>query len=311
MSKTKVLFLDDEERIVNSLRLIFAGKYQTFTATHARQAIALLLEHEIAVVVSDQRMPGVTGVEFLAEVKKISPASIRILLTGYADEQAISDSINKSEVFRYIQKPWKNEDLVAAIDKAALVYSQSASGVGIKLNIDLASLKTQLMVIAEDKTIQYNLRRLLKVDGLTHCQCHYAKDMTSALKILLSNPVGVVFADTEAGGAESAYLLKTLKKNYPQVITIAIRQELDPDQAIALINQGQIFRFIRKNASLRQWRFVLLSAIQQHTVLMENAQLLFRHQVEDDSQRVGDERRHENIATALKWFGRKLLGIKQ
>ncbi len=103
--KARILFVDDEKRVLNSMRGLFRRDYELFLTCEGSEAIKIAAENEIDVIVADQRMPGMTGVEVLAEMKKKSPRTVRILLTGYADPSAVEGSINIGEVFRFLSKP--------------------------------------------------------------------------------------------------------------------------------------------------------------------------------------------------------------
>lgn len=104
-AKGKVLFVDDEKRVLNSMRGLFRREYELFLTTDGAEAVKLVAEHDIDVIVADQRMPGLTGVQVLGKVREASPRTVRILLTGYADPEAIEGSINIGEVFRFLSKP--------------------------------------------------------------------------------------------------------------------------------------------------------------------------------------------------------------
>lgn len=103
--KARILFVDDEKRVLNSMRGLFRRDYELFLACEGSEAIRIAAENEIDVIVADQRMPGMTGVEVLAKMKENSPRTVRILLTGYADPSAVEGSINIGEVFRFLSKP--------------------------------------------------------------------------------------------------------------------------------------------------------------------------------------------------------------
>ncbi len=110
--KPKVLFVDDEPQILEALSQLFEADYEVYTALGGEAALAVLAQlPDLAVVVSDQRMPGIKGVEVLAAVRQRVPNATRILLTGFADADAVMDSVNMGEVFRYIKKPWKTSEL--------------------------------------------------------------------------------------------------------------------------------------------------------------------------------------------------------
>jgi len=122
MAKTRprLLIVDDEEAILETMTFTFEDDYEVFTSTSANEALALLDKHApIAVVISDQRMPEMTGVEFLARVFKRSPATQRIILTGFADMNAIIRAINDGHVYAYITKPWEPDHLKQIVRRAA------------------------------------------------------------------------------------------------------------------------------------------------------------------------------------------------
>jgi DNA-binding NtrC family response regulator len=103
--KARILFVDDEKRVLNAMRGLFRRQYELFLTTDGAEAIRIAAENQIDVVVADQRMPGLTGIEVLGKIKEISPRTVRILLTGYADPTAVEGSINIGEVFRFLSKP--------------------------------------------------------------------------------------------------------------------------------------------------------------------------------------------------------------
>ena len=117
-----VLFVDDEESILNTLiRLFRKEDYEIFTATSGMEGLKIAEENDISLIISDHRMPGMTGVDFLCQVKDIVPDAIRIMLTGYADLEASIAAINKGEVHRFLTKPWNDEVLLVTV-KQSLEY---------------------------------------------------------------------------------------------------------------------------------------------------------------------------------------------
>jgi FixJ family two-component response regulator len=125
MDDYTVLLVDDELNILNSLkRLLLDEDFRIMTATSGEQGLALLGGGERpAVIVSDQRMPGMEGSEFLARTREIAPDSIRIMLTGYSDIGAAVDAVNRGGISRYITKPWNDEDLKLTIRDAQKRYA--------------------------------------------------------------------------------------------------------------------------------------------------------------------------------------------
>ncbi|GAB3007624.1 hypothetical protein GCM10027051_04510 [Niabella terrae] len=127
MEQTKaynnILYLDDEVHNLNSFRAIFRRTYKIFTANTAEEARKILNENEIHLIITDQRMPQVTGIEFLESIIPQFPNIPRILLTGFTDINAVIDAINRGSVFKYVQKPWKEEELRETIDAALQIFS--------------------------------------------------------------------------------------------------------------------------------------------------------------------------------------------
>lgn len=121
-SKARILFVDDEKRVLNAMRGLFRRDYELYLTTEGAEAVRLAAEHDVDVIVADQRMPGMSGIEVLGSVKQQSPRTVRILLTGYADPSAVEGSINIGEVFRFLSKPCPpqtlKDTLALAIDAA-------------------------------------------------------------------------------------------------------------------------------------------------------------------------------------------------
>ncbi|WP_256004456.1 MULTISPECIES: response regulator [Pedobacter] len=118
-----VLYVDDEVHNLNSFKAGFRRLFNVFTAESAVEGRKILESENIHVIITDQRMPVMTGIEFLESIIPDFPDPIRILLTGYADINAVIDAINKGQVYKYIQKPWMDEDLRINIEKAYEIYA--------------------------------------------------------------------------------------------------------------------------------------------------------------------------------------------
>ncbi|MBU0483048.1 MAG: response regulator [Proteobacteria bacterium] len=116
---SKILFVDDEKNILKSFaRLLADTELEVITAASGEEALPFFKDHIISVIVSDNMMPGMKGVDLLTRVKEISPDTVRILLTGYADLTTAVDAINMGEVYRFLIKPWDNEKLLATLREA-------------------------------------------------------------------------------------------------------------------------------------------------------------------------------------------------
>jgi len=120
----EILFVDDEDYILDVVKSIFSDQgMHILTARNAMEALEMIKDLEIAVLVSDNQMPGMKGIELLSRVSAISPDTVKILMTGFADLSIAIEAINRVEVFRFIVKPWENTQLVDLIQDALKRYS--------------------------------------------------------------------------------------------------------------------------------------------------------------------------------------------
>jgi putative two-component system response regulator len=128
MTADTVLFVDDEQNILNAVkRLFMSDTIDVLTASTALEGMELMKRNTVAVIVSDNMMPGMNGIAFLEWTKTVSPDSVRILMTGYADLHSAIESINRGEVFRFVTKPWNDTELsqivLDSIDRYKIVSS--------------------------------------------------------------------------------------------------------------------------------------------------------------------------------------------
>ncbi len=114
-----VLLIDDEPKILRGLRLLLKPHFNVITTTEPEEDFRVLQSERVNVLVSDQRMPNMQGVEVLRKAKEVSPQTVRVLLTGYADLAAVVGAVNEGEVYRYLQKPWDNQSLLEQISDAS------------------------------------------------------------------------------------------------------------------------------------------------------------------------------------------------
>lgn len=121
--KITILYVDDEVNNLNSFKAAFRRDFTVFTASSGKQGLDILRENKVNVIITDQRMPEMTGVEFLIEVLKEFADPIRILLTGYTDINAVIDAVNKGQIYYYINKPWDEQQLRIVIKNAYEIFS--------------------------------------------------------------------------------------------------------------------------------------------------------------------------------------------
>ena len=126
--KPSLLLVDDEPEILFSLKGLLRREFELHTAENGVEALEILRQHPIQVIMTDQRMPEMTGVELMGHVKTDYPDAIRIIFTGYADIKAVVNAINNGDLFRYITKPWDPDELLHLLREAASEYDALVQG---------------------------------------------------------------------------------------------------------------------------------------------------------------------------------------
>ena len=121
----KVLYLDDEENNLIAFKALFRREFDVFTTTSPQEAVAYLNANEVPIILSDQKMPELSGVVFFELTLNDFPNAVRILVTGYADIEAVIDAINRGQVYRYVAKPWNENDLRVCLLNAAERYEMN------------------------------------------------------------------------------------------------------------------------------------------------------------------------------------------
>lgn len=121
--KITILYVDDEEHNLKSFKASFRREFEIHTAISGKDGLEILKTEDISVILTDQRMPEMTGIDFLVAANQVNPEPIRILVTGYSDVNAVIDSINKGHIYRYISKPWNEEELKQTILSAFEIYN--------------------------------------------------------------------------------------------------------------------------------------------------------------------------------------------
>ena len=138
-----VLYVDDEVNNLNSFKAAFRRDFEIYTASSAREGRKILDAHGIGVIITDQRMPGMTGIEFLESIIPIYPDTIRILLTGFSDINAVMDAINRGQVYKYLVKPWQNDELKMYIENALEIYNLRKENKELSHKLQLANLEIE------------------------------------------------------------------------------------------------------------------------------------------------------------------------
>ncbi len=144
--KITVLYVDDEENNLISFKAVFRIKYNILIAISGEEAIKQLRNNTVHVIITDQRMPQMTGVEFLENILDEFPLPTRILLTGYADMNAVIDAVNKGKIFHYLTKPWNEEELDMTIQRAYTVYKEKVDEKEMNAKLTLSNEQLEFLV---------------------------------------------------------------------------------------------------------------------------------------------------------------------
>lgn len=118
----KIMMVDDEAANLRLLERLFRNEYTVITAASGAEALQLLLQHDVALLITDQRMPGMTGIELVQRTVPLRPHMVRMILTGYTDIESLVEAINSGHIYKYVTKPWNNDDLRLTVKRAVDHY---------------------------------------------------------------------------------------------------------------------------------------------------------------------------------------------
>jgi DNA-binding NtrC family response regulator len=250
--KPEILLIDDEPIVLDSLKILFKRDYKVLTAESGEQGIAEIKKHpNVKVVISDQRMPGLLGHETLREIKKISPHSIRILLTGYSDLEAILQSVNSGEVFRYINKPWDSARLTQVVQLGIQINAQLE-----QVSREAAHKRAELGAVVSSTPQQKN--SVLFVDKNTQTIQQLVSQFSAnyntlgvsttddALRELSKQPISVVVSNVNFTEADPIDFLSAISHESPNTVTLIYTEQRDATLAIRAINELNVFRYLVK-----------------------------------------------------------------
>lgn len=264
-ARVRVLFVDDDERILNALRALFRAEYEVFTADNGAAALEIVARSAIHIVVSDQRMPGMTGVELLREVRKAAPHTVRLLLTGYSDLPALVGCVNEGEVFRYLKKPWDNAEIRATLAAAAALVAKLAPGAPHKAPSPRSA--GSLLVIDAGQSLAKGLERLLAGEA----RVLVAASLGEAAKLLQQHEIAAIVADLAVGKEGLVKLFGALKEKRPEIHSILVSKDPDAELIAELINTARIYRFLAKPIDGRELRAHVAAALRRYALHKEAA----------------------------------------
>lgn len=224
MTRT-LLLIDDEENILRALTRVFRRDgYTVLTAAGGAAGLELLAQHEVGVVISDQRMPEMTGVEFLGRVKERHPDTLRIVLSGYTELKSVADAINHGAVYKFLTKPWDDELLRKHVDDAFAHYE--LRGENRRLSAELQKHNNELERRVGEKTHELRLNmHALKV-------AHDVLEQLPMAVLGIDNSGMIVIANRMAhrvsGAPDGALLGAMADSALPETLRDAIRAQPDP-----------------------------------------------------------------------------------
>lgn len=291
----RILFVDDEERILRSLALQFRREYQVLTESDPRCALERLKTEPVHIIVSDQRMPQMSGAELLAQAQQIAPDTLRILLTGYSDLDAAVEALNSGGIFRYLTKPWDQQEMAFTLRQAAQIAARQAQTVRAPASVPASALTVLLLdndaptldVVAEFCVAGAHL--LLR-----------AISLREAVELLNAQPVDVLVSDLQLGGEDTAPLLKSLAQAHPRLLSLVVTPFSDTQALLKLINEAQIFRYLPKPIRRGLFEKGLQAAAEQVQLWRaQPAQVVTRL-----PQAPREEREREKVGSLMGMLGR-------
>jgi two-component system, sensor histidine kinase and response regulator len=176
MKNFSILYVDDEESNLKGFKSIYFTDYTIYTAISGKEALEILANHEVQIIITDQKMPGMTGVEFLSNTMMKYPDPIRIILTGYSDIEVLMKAINECGIFRYLTKPWNEAEMNMTINQALDTYTLR------KENGELINKLTEANATLEEKVKE----RTEKIENLISTVAHDLRSPLNQIKAIIS-----------------------------------------------------------------------------------------------------------------------------
>ncbi len=292
----RILFVDDEERILRSLALQFRRHYEVLTESDPLRALQRLREEHIHVLVSDQRMPQMSGAQLLAEAREIAPNTLRILLTGYSDLDAAVEALNNGGIFRYLTKPWDQQEMAFTLRQAAELAVRQAQPLQAVASEKLSAPLTLLSLDDEPDTLSVvgefcvaGGHRLLR-----------ARNLAEAMLQLNNEGVDILVSDLKLAGEDTAPLLKTLAQAHPRLLSLVVTPFQDTQALLRLVNEAQIFRYLPKPIRRGLFEKGLKAAAEQALIWRAQPQQVVTRLAEVPR----DEREQEKVGRLMGMLGR-------
>lgn len=230
-----LLLVDDEENILRSLRrLLRSDGYTIYTANSGKEGLEVLKENKVCVILSDMRMPEMNGAEFLAKVKEQYPETIRMMLSGYTDLNSVTDAINQGAIFKFLTKPWEDDEIKQSIKEAFSHYQKEHGEIDAELKESSETKNTsanQHQTNNTDETISSDniLKQLpigvMVIDG--NGSIHFAND--SAQQFLSIEGTKLEFSQAADKLPEEIVKLSMNGNKAPQITRLTLENGITVD----------------------------------------------------------------------------------
>jgi DNA-binding NtrC family response regulator len=303
-NKPVLLFVDDEERIVRLLKMMFRSEYDVHTAVSAKEALGIMETIPVDVIASDQRMPEITGIQLLAQVKERWPETVRILLTGYSDLVAIIGAVNEGEVHRFLNKPWNQSELRSVITDAVEMARSSRA---VRQSIDPIwegnsdvqfSITSQLLTIEGCDSDRQEVVEMFTYDYRVHAAC----SLKEAIDILVREQIGVIVTNAEVDGVDVTDLLAEIARIDPAVTVVVMTSSPQSDTIIKLINSGKIYRFAIQPLSPNLFRLAVNAAMREHHRRLADPRVVRRRMLHDAARESGNDEMYASFVASMRRF---------
>lgn len=250
----KILLVDDEPRVLRSLNAVLKSKYHILTAANATDAREILLaEKDVAVIVADERMPEQMGHELLIWTKEHFPYCSRVLMTGHCEMEALKDFIKEADIFCYLTKPWDCKELTEILDNAVLLSMANINICSEQAKAQKQKIKEYciaVMDVEQEKNSVY--KEVARAQGLPIK--FFDKVEKLMIHLFYSADIGLIFIDTNIGVKNVVEIVRQIHSKYPHVVIITVTEASRGEEAMAMLNKGQIFKCLVKPITITRMK---------------------------------------------------------
>ncbi len=280
-----ILYVDDEPANLELFSRYFEDDYVIHTACSGREALDVLGREPIQLLITDQRMPGMTGTELLEATREPYPDLSRVIVTAHSDVRVILQAIELGRIDHYVTKPWDPDELRIAIDRALDGYELRWQHRQHRQLFD--DLEKRSGRIPIEPLVQTTLRpTVLYVDGMeTHRSMfersfhkvyvtYTAGDSSEALRLLASREIHLLLADQRLPGSSGLELLEATAEESPETLRFLVTAFVDIAAVVRAIDAGRVYSYITKPWNPQELRLALDSAVEVFNLRRSNAALL-------------------------------------